>query len=499
MQARVQTEPPERITADWLVVGAFQNEDGPLPGGSLGKALAPVLTQLRAGADFEGKPNELLPIYGIEGIAAARVLFVGLGKVEDFARRRLLQAASTAARAIAKKQRERVVFSLLGDGVEGISTRDRVADIVTGALLGATGQDLYREEKARTPFQELVVACEPDADEIARTALARGEIIGRAVNQAREWVNTPAAEIFPESFCARVQKLADAQDLGIEILGPEELARQGMNCILGVGGGSRRPPQLLVLRYRRGGSEGAKTLALVGKGITFDSGGLSLKSAEHMGDMKCDMAGAATVVAAASAIAQLKVPVNLLCLAPLAENMPGGSALRPGDVLRAKNGKTIEVVNTDAEGRLVLADALCHAVDLGADHIVDLATLTGACMVALGPTVAGVMTNDKPWGDRLCAAAEQTGERLWPLPMFDDYDEPIRSDVADMKNSGGRWGGAITAAKLLANFVGDVPWAHVDIAGPAYAERDATHQDGGGTGYFVRTLVELAEQYGQPR
>ena len=211
--------------------------------------------------------------------------------------------------------------------------------------------------------------------------------------------------------------------------------------------------------------------------------------------MKCDMAGAATVLAATSAIAQLKIPVNLLCVAPLAENMPSGSAIRPGDVLRAKNGKTIEVVNTDAEGRLVLADALCHAIDLGASHVVDLATLTGACMVALGHTVAGLMTNNKAWGSQLLAVAEQTGERIWQLPMFDDYDELIRSDIADMKNSGGRWGGAITAAKLLAHFVGEVPWAHIDIAGPAYAERDAAHQDGGATGYFVRTLVELAEQY----
>ena len=227
MQVRVQTEPAERITADWLVIGAFQNGDGPLPPGTLGQSLAPRLAALREQDDFEGKPNELLTLYGIEGFAASRVLLVGLGKTAELNRRRLVQAASTAARAIAKKQREQVVFSLLGHGVEGISPACSAADVVTGALLGATGQDLYRDEKVRLPFQELVVACVPEDAEEVSAAVARGEIIGQSANLARELVNTPSAEIFPESFCARAQKLADAQDLGIEVLGPERVGSRG--------------------------------------------------------------------------------------------------------------------------------------------------------------------------------------------------------------------------------------------------------------------------------
>ncbi len=267
-----------------------------------------------------------------------------------------------------------------------------------------------------------------------------------------------------------------------------------MACILGVGRGSQHEPRLLVMRYA-GAPNDPRQLALVGKGITFDSGGLSIKTAEGMLTMKCDMAGAAAVVAATIAVARLALPVNILTLAPLAENMPSSTAIRPGDVLRAKNGKTIEVVNTDAEGRLVLADALSHAVDLGATHIVDLATLTGACLVALGTSVAGLMSNHDEFAGQIDAAAKQVGERLWRLPLDDDYEELIRSGIADMKNSGGRYGGSITAAKLLQHFVAEKPWVHLDIAGPAFAEKETSYQDAGGTGFGVRTLVELAKQF----
>ncbi len=266
-----------------------------------------------------------------------------------------------------------------------------------------------------------------------------------------------------------------------------------MGALLAVARGSDRPPRLVVLRYQGGTG---KILGLVGKGVTFDSGGLSLKTNDQMVDMKCDMAGAAAVLGAVQAIARLRLPVNVLGILALVENLPSGKAMKLGDVLHARNGKTIEVLNTDAEGRLILADALAYAVDQKANHLVDLATLTGACIVALGLEVAGIMSNDDPWRDRVLKAAAQAGERAWALPMFPLYSEMIKSDVADIKNTGGsRWAGAISAAKFLEEFVGSTPWVHLDIAGPAWVEKDNASRPSGGTGCFVQTLVELARGY----
>jgi leucyl aminopeptidase len=264
---------------------------------------------------------------------------------------------------------------------------------------------------------------------------------------------------------------------------------------LAVARGSNRPPRLVILRYR-GGAADAPTLGIVGKGVTFDSGGLSLKTPEGMLTMKCDMAGAATMLAAMQAIARLKLCANVVGLAGLVENMTGPGAYKLGDVLHARSGKTIEVHNTDAEGRLVLADVLNVAVETGAAKIIDLATLTGACMIALGQEVAGAMTNDQAWCDKVMTAARQCGEPCWQLPMFPEFDEHIKSEVADMKNVGdGRYGGAITAAKLLEQFVEKRPWVHLDIAGPAFVDKPKPWTDGGASGVFVRTLVEVARQW----
>jgi leucyl aminopeptidase len=267
-----------------------------------------------------------------------------------------------------------------------------------------------------------------------------------------------------------------------------------MGSLLAVARGSDRPPRLVLLNYR--GGKNGRTLGLIGKGVTFDSGGLSLKTNEQMVDMKCDMAGAAAVLAAVQAIAEQKIPVNVLGVLALVENLPSGKAMKLGDVLTARNGKTIEVLNTDAEGRLILADALAYAVDQKADHLVDLATLTGACVVALGMEVAGLMSNNEEWSGKVLSAAQRSGERVWPLPMFPLYNEMIKSKVADIRNTGGtRWAGAISAAKFLEEFVGSTPWAHLDIAGPAWAEHENATRDPGGTGCMVRTLVELAREY----
>jgi leucyl aminopeptidase len=277
------------------------------------------------------------------------------------------------------------------------------------------------------------------------------------------------------------------------VLDEKALGAEKMGAMLAVAVGSDRPPRLVILEHR--GAPGKGTLALVGKGVTFDSGGLSLKPSNSMETMKCDMAGAATVLGAMQAIARLELPVNVVAYMGLVENLPSGSAMKVGDVLTARNGKTIEVLNTDAEGRLVLADVLSYAVDRKPDHLIDLATLTGACVVALGDDVAGLMGNNPDWIERVRSAAGAVGEWVWPLPLFDLYADLIRSEVADIKNTGGRPGGALTAGKFLENFVAGVPWAHLDIAGPAFYERDNAWRDGGGSGVFVRTLVELARNY----
>jgi leucyl aminopeptidase len=289
--------------------------------------------------------------------------------------------------------------------------------------------------------------------------------------------------------------MAAACGCEIEVWDENRLRAERCGALLAVAQGSARPPRLVILRYAGAGA-GAPWLGWVGKGVTFDSGGLSLKPTDGMLTMKCDMAGAATVVGAMQAVARLALPVNVMGLLGLVENMPGSQAFKLGDVLTTRLGKTIEVHNTDAEGRLVLADVLAVAVERGADKLIDLATLTGACVVALGTDVAGLMSNQQAWCDQVRDAADRCGERVWQLPMFPEFNEQIKGTVADLKNVGeGRWGGAITAAKFLEEFVGDRPWTHIDIAGPAYFEKAKPWMDAGGTGILVRTLVELARRH----
>jgi leucyl aminopeptidase len=300
--------------------------------------------------------------------------------------------------------------------------------------------------------------------------------------------------MYPESFAAEAVRVAEACGMAIEVWDQARLEAERCGSLLAVARGSSREPRLVILKYSGGASDQAP-LALVGKGVTFDSGGLSIKPTDGMKTMKCDMAGAATVLGAMQAIARLKLPVNVVGLCGLVENMLSGDSYKLGDVLRARSGKTIEVLNTDAEGRLVLADVLDVCVGLGPARIIDLATLTGACVVALGNDVAGLMTNNSGWAEAVLDAADTCGEAIWELPMFSEYGDQIRSEVADIKNVGdGRWGGAITAAKFLEEFVAEKPWVHLDIAGPAFLESPKPWLDAGGSGFGVRTLVEVAKR-----
>jgi len=450
------------------------------------QATGGVLTKLVESKEVTGKANELTTILVPSGVAAGQVVVVGLGERGKLDRGVAFRAAAAAAKHVAGKDRKCAAFYL----DEGWNS-DVTTAAVAGAIVGCQGQDLYRADKKLFPLEELWWSGD-DMD-----ALAAGRILAEGVNLTRRLVNEPPSAIYPESFAHQSEQAARECGLDVEVWDQERLAVERCGSLLAVARGSQRPPRLVMLRHQ-GASPRAEWLALVGKGVTFDSGGLSLKPTDSMTTMKCDMAGAATVLGAMQVIARLRLPVNVLGLLGLVENMVSGDSYKLGDVLTARSGKTIEVLNTDAEGRLVLADVLDVAVERGAAKIIDLATLTGACVVALGLDVAGVMTNDQTWCDEVLAAARTCGEKAWQLPMFAHYGEQIQSKVADIKNVGeGRWGGAITAAKFLEEFVHGKPWVHIDIAGPAFLESPKPWLDAGGSGAYVRTLVEVARNWGK--
>ena len=486
--ATIVAEPAARATAtacDALVVFLVEGGVGAGVAAEVDRAAGGLLARLATAGELTGKRYECVPVLSAPGLGAGQIVIVGLGKREGADAGVIHRAAATAARHLAGRPRAKVAFA-----AEPWWSPRQVEEAVAGAAVGMVGQDIYRAERKRTPFGTTVWLGAP-AD-----AVAGGAVIAAGVNLARRLVNTAPDDMYPESFAEEAAAAAGRVGLEIEIWDEERLRRERCQAILAVGRGSARPPRLVILRHRgaKGRAAGAAPdLALVGKGVTFDSGGLSLKPSESMLTMKMDMSGGAAVLAAIATIAALKLPLDVVAAVGLVENMTGPAAYKLGDVITARSGTTIEVHNTDAEGRVVLADVLDVVRGMKPARIVDLATLTGACMVALGHDVAGLFTNDQGWCDRLAAAARAVGEPVWQLPMYPEYDEQIVSEVADIKNVGdGRMGGAITAAKFLERFVGGIPWTHVDIAGPAFAEKPKPWTDGGGTGSMVRPLVELA-------
>ncbi len=466
--------------ADVLVIGLVDDKPLAATAAALDKATDGWLARLIKKGQLRGKRGEMSLIASPRIEGPTMILVVGLGK-KPLTRDAAFDLSSSAIRKLSDRPRDRIVSAI---------TESFPADmhdaIVAGAIFGCEGQAIYQADpSSKVPAELSFVA----ADE---TAIARGEILGTSINHTRRLVNEPAAMIYPESFAAAAKAIADDCGMTIEIWDEAKLADEGCRAILAVGQGSSQKPRLVIMTHRGGGDEAP--IAIVGKGVTFDSGGLSIKPSDGMVDMKCDMAGAATVVGTMRAVAKLGVKQNVIGLCGLAENMISGSAYKLGDVIETRSGKTIEILNTDAEGRVVLADTLDVAIGHKPRAMVDLATLTGACMVALGNEVAGLMPNDEGLCRSVQAAAAAEGERVWPLPMFDLYDDKVKSKVADIKNVGeGRWGGAITAAKFLENFVGDVPWVHIDIAGPAFADSPKPHRDAGATGVMVRTLVRWIE------
>ena len=484
--------PLTTIEADWLIVGYTATDssgelDAPLS--DLDEALGGAVSRLVAAGDLTGKLSESHLLADVPGLAAGRLLLVGLGAPGKLTSRKLEKALVSATRRASKSAEVSAAIALPQLNSETISDAEAVSLAAVALQVGCVGQGLYRAKPGRHAFSAATVVSDVEG---SAEAVARGSVLGQAMNLTRELVNRGAMEGYPETFADRATAAATECGLECEVLDENRLRDERMGSLMAVAQGSVRPPRVVVLKHN-GGGEGAPALAIVGKGVTFDSGGLSLKSNEGMKSMKCDMAGAATMLGAMTAIAKLGLPVNVIGLAGLVENMPAGNSFKLGDVLTARNGKTIEVLNTDAEGRLVLADVLAYAVDLGAERLIDLATLTGACVVALGEEVTGTFSNCDDWSQAVGSAAKQAGELAWPMPMDDLFGDLRKSDVADIKNGGPRWGGAITAAKFLENFVDSTPWVHLDIAGPSFASSNKPHREGGGTGCMVRTLVAAAE------
>lgn len=465
---------------DALVLLAY---DSPQLRGSVtqlpSRALA-FFERLLITGDLDCKKGRVNQFYEVPDLPVSNVLVVGAGPVEQFRSQDAYRCAAAAAKQLAGKHRDCVVFDF------GPLDRDLARAAVTGAVNGCYGQDVLRTEKTLRPFSRLGWLG------LNQQEVRWAGVVGHAMILVRHLVNLPPNLLYPESFVRYAAEVSISAGLELEVWDEQRLRKENCGALLAVARGSHRPPRLLILRYP--GTNRQRPLALVGKGVTFDSGGLSLKPSESMLTMKCDMAGAATVLGTMKAIAALQLPRPVVGLVGLVENMVSGSSYRLGDVLTARNGKTIEVHNTDAEGRLVLADVLDVATQEKPLEIIDLATLTGACVVALGTDIAGMMSNNAALASKLQKACEQAGEEVWPLPMSEHFAEQIRGKVADLKNVGeGRWAGAITAAKFLQEFVRETPWVHLDIAGPAFYDSPKPFQDGGGTGVMVRSLVQLVE------
>ncbi|KAA5541089.1 leucyl aminopeptidase [Roseiconus nitratireducens] len=482
----VSVDNPSGEDCDVLVIGLCEDRKLSAVAKQVDQLLGGSLSRLIDRDKISGESGETLLIAGPgaagQDSAASLVLLIGLGDRAKLARESAFNLSSTAIRALGGKPHRKVVVAL----AEAFPAACHDA-IVAGLLFGLECQAIYRTKPAiEVPDTIALAGIESDH-------ITRGQILGDSVNLARRLVNEPASVVYPESFAATAESLAEQIGLSCEVWDEHRLVEENCRAILAVGGGSERPPRLLILQHR-GGAEGDPPLAIVGKGVTFDSGGLSIKPSDGMVDMKCDMGGAATVLGTMHALAKMGVKKNVIGLCGLAENMVSGSSYKLGDVIRTRSGKTIEILNTDAEGRVVLSDTLDVAIGFKPKAMVDLATLTGACMVALGQEVAGAMTNDQSVCDAVMLAAREEGEPVWQLPMYQLYDEKVQSKVAEIKNVGeGRWGGAITAAKFLENFVGDTPWVHLDIAGPAFTDAPKPHRDAGATGVMVRALVRWVE------
>ena len=493
---RLSPESPAEVDTDLLIVPAFDGEAvaDSLP--AVDQATGGEVARATASGEVKGRLYEVFvtPAPG-PGWKPRRVAVVGAGKAADFTSERLRKVATAGALIARGRRMPRVAFLVRGP----IPPRQAVQAITEGLVLAGFSVDQYKTGERFGPAATAltVVAPGPEFPEtpVLEAAVRRGQILGDSSNLARAFANEPSNVLTPRLFAERARAIATDAGLGVEVLDETQIEKLGMGLLLGVARGSAEPPRVIVLRHDPPGAPNAPVLGLVGKGITFDTGGISIKPAEGMERMKDDMAGGAAVICAMRAIALLKAPIRVVGIVPTTENMPGGKAMKPGDVLTGASGKTVEVINTDAEGRLILGDGLWYAQELGATHLVDVATLTGACVVGLGKVASGLFGRPEAWRDTVRTVADAAGDRCWPMPLYDEYFDQMRSEIADMVNSGGRAGGACTAAIFLKEFTNDRPWAHMDIAGTAWADEGKPFQPKGPIGVAVRTLAELPFTY----
>src|SRR6266436_5272924 len=496
MQITLATQPFAKLETEALVSYVFEEAD-PVQGriAELDQAAAGLLRKLAKSGELTGKMLELTLIHAPAGLKAARLLLVGAGKREQWNSAVLRKLAGAALRYL--KPRSVKNFALLVR--EAHATEESAQAIAEGALAANFEPDKYKTDKKNEKnIDTVLVAGFSDAERAAgEKGLSKGRIIADAQNFARDLINEPSNKLTPRIMAEKAEAMAKEAGLAVQILDEKKIADLKMGALLSVAQGSAEPPRVMVVTYAPANPKpGAPVIGLVGKAVTFDTGGISIKPADGMEKMKYDMAGGATMLGVMRALAALKPKVKVIGIVCATENMPSGTAQKPGDVQFAMNGTAIEIINTDAEGRLVLADGLCYARQLGCTHLVDAATLTGACVVALGYVNAGIFANDDAMYERFTKALAKAGEKMWRLPLDDEYKEQIRSNIADIMNTGGRYGGAITAAMFLKEFAEDTPWLHLDIAGTAWMEDNKPWIAKGPSGIAVRSLVEFAKSLG---
>ena len=494
MEIKVLTTPITEVSCNILIINLF--EENPILDKGLSiidKALCGHISTLLAEQPECSKYGEINMIHTWGAIGAKHIMVLGMGKKTELTVDKIRALSAIAMRTAQKRHAKSVATTISGLTTDKYDLQTTAQSIVEGAILGTYQFNYYKTNQPAPDIIEDFIIIENEAEQAAIISLGskRAEIISESVNLARDLVNHPPIYMTPTQMAVQAQSIAEQNNLEIQILDSADMEKQGMHALLAVAQGSSQPPKMIVLKYI-GDARNHHCTAFVGKGVTFDSGGISIKPSLHMGDMKSDMAGGATVLATMLGIGKLRPQVNILGIIPCTENMPSGHAYKPGDIISSMSGKTIEIISTDAEGRLILADAITYAGQLGATQIIDVATLTGACVIALGNITSGLLSNNKDLCNQVISAGEQTGEKMWELPNFSEYKEQIKSDIADLKNSGGRMAGAITAGLFIGQFVNDIPWVHIDIAGTVDGTKDSGYHVKGGTGVGVRTLIQLA-------
>ncbi len=493
MEIRVVADNILKSDADAVITGMYEGTEN-LEGETLAidEALGGVISELIKKGEIKGKLNQTIVIYSLGKLPASRVLVAGLGKKEELTIEKIRGVIGGACRLLQKQKVSDIITGAHGAGVNDITSESAAQAITEGALLGTYKFRKHMTKEAEHGQIKQLSIIDGDANNISalEQGMNKGRILAEATILARDMVNEPSNFMTPADMAKTATKLAETYGLEVSVLERERMQELGMGALLGVAQGSQQPPKFIILNYK-GGDSSEIDIALLGKAITFDSGGISIKPSANMEEMKGDMAGGASVIAAMTAIARLKPRINVLACVPATENLPSGTALKPGDVLKAMEGKTIEIISTDAEGRLALADALGYARKHEAKRIVDVATLTGAMQIALGNICTGAFTNNQELVDKVIAGGEEAGERIWQMPMYDEYKELNKSDVADIKNAGSRLAGSISAAQFLAEFADITPWVHLDIAGTSDTDKTKGYMVKGATGTPVRTLVNL--------